>query len=65
MKTASGRDLYIKVEGKFVPLGSIKAGRIKLKDGTIYEIGSPEDLFNLELTDEDKKLMSEIGKAFT
>jgi CTP:phosphocholine cytidylyltransferase-like protein len=57
MQTPSGRELYIKVANKYVPLGTIKVGRIKLKDGSIYELGSLEELFDLDLTDEDKALL--------
>jgi hypothetical protein len=50
-------DLYVKTPTGYVSLGKMAACRIKLTNGTIYETGKPEDLFDVSITDEDKNLM--------
>lgn len=63
MIQAAGRDLYLKSGSRYIALGLISVGRIKLKDGTVLEIGSEEELFDLGLTDADKNLMHQMQIA--
>jgi hypothetical protein len=53
-------NVYIKGPTGFIALGQAKACILTLKDGRSYSFGKVEDVFDLEITPEDKKLMKEM-----
>lgn len=55
-------DVYIKDnKGRFVSLGTIKAGRILLDNGATLTIGKDEDLFTAKLSDSDRSLLGQMN----
>jgi hypothetical protein len=56
-------ELFVKNGVGYISLGNVKAGKLKLTDGTIFTIGSLEELFDLDLSEEDKNLMGQMQIA--
>jgi hypothetical protein len=53
--------LYIKgLNGDFLELGNVKAAILTCSDGQMIRMGKPEDVFDIELSEEDNNLLSQL-----